>query len=74
MLLTPKQTLILETIKAFRKEKGYNASGAELGRILGVSNVRIHQQVKILEMAQAVKVIGKKIIIGDEIPDRKSVV
>jgi len=69
MTLTSKQTELLETIKSFRASKGFCPSNADLAKTLGVSTVRIFQQIKCLEIAGAIKVMGKKSIqIDNEIP------
>lgn len=69
LTLTPKQTELLEAIKGFRKSKGYSPANSDLATILGVSAVRIFQQIKCLEIAGAIKVLGKKAIqVENEIP------
>lgn len=69
LTLTPKQTELLDAIKDFRKSKGYSPANSDLAAIMKVSTVRIFQQIKCLELAGAIKVLGKKAIqIKDEIP------
>lgn len=69
MKLTEKQSELLEAIKDFRKKKGHSPANSDLAKIMGVSTVRIFQQVKCLELAGEIKVTGKKAIqIADEIP------
>ena len=67
--LTEKQAELLEAIKSFRAKKGFCPSNADLAKSFGISAVRVYQQLKCLEIARAIKIVGKKAIqVADEIP------
>ena len=66
--LTERQTELLEAIKSFRAKKGFTPTYADLAKILGISGPRVYQQVQCLQIARAIKIVDKKIQIGDEIP------
>lgn len=67
--LTENQQRMRDWIAAFIAEKGYSPTMPEIAAAFGISTVRVLEQIRCLERAGALRVVGRKLIqIADELP------